>query len=127
MPERVSREGRFARARPLAGKSVTMVGLRQSAAARQRRARMRRRCGMVIRRVGVDEHALASALIAGKRLSEAEALQPQLVERELRLHRCQARILNRRSQRCKRKAAVRKISPSEVRSRFNKDLLNWGT
>jgi hypothetical protein len=86
MPERVSktsRAGRFSRTRPRTGKSVTMVGFRQRAAARQRRARIRRRCGMVIRRVGVDEHALAGALIASKRLSEAEALQPELVEREL--------------------------------------------
>jgi hypothetical protein len=53
------------------------------AAQRQRRARARRRNGHVIRRVDVDEHALATALIASGRLSEAEALRSDLVEREL--------------------------------------------
>jgi hypothetical protein len=54
-----------------------------SAAARARRSRWRRRNGLVPRRIDVDEHALAEALIASGRLTEGEALQPDLVEREL--------------------------------------------
>jgi hypothetical protein len=37
----------------------------------------------VPRRIDVDECALAEALILSGRLSEAEALRPELVEREL--------------------------------------------
>lgn len=54
-----------------------------SAANRARRWRWRRRNGLVPRRIDVDEHALAEAFIASGRLTEAEALRPDLVEREL--------------------------------------------
>lgn len=53
------------------------------AAARARRHRWRRRNGLVPRTLDVDENALAEALIASGRLSEAEALRPDLIEREL--------------------------------------------
>lgn len=53
------------------------------AATRARRWRWRRRNGLVPRRIDVDEHALAEALIASGRLTESEALRPDLVEREL--------------------------------------------
>jgi len=39
--------------------------------------------GSLPRTVDVDEHALAEMLIASGRLSEAEALCPELIEREL--------------------------------------------
>jgi hypothetical protein len=54
-----------------------------SAAARARRARWRRRNGLVPRRVDVDEHGLAEMLIASGRLTETQALSPHLQEREL--------------------------------------------
>jgi hypothetical protein len=54
-----------------------------SAAVRARRSRWRRRNGLVPRTIDVDEHALAEALIASGRLTEQEALQPVLIEREL--------------------------------------------
>jgi hypothetical protein len=53
------------------------------AAVRQRRKRWRRRHGFVPRTIDVDEHALAEALILSGRLTEAEALRPSLIEREL--------------------------------------------
>lgn len=53
------------------------------AAARARRHRWRRRNGLSPRIVDVNEHALAEALILSSRLSETEALRPELVEREL--------------------------------------------
>jgi hypothetical protein len=53
------------------------------AAARARRSRWRRRNGLVPRTIDVDEHALAAALIASGRLTEAEALRSELIEREL--------------------------------------------
>jgi hypothetical protein len=53
------------------------------AANRARRWRWRRRNGLVPRRIDVDEHALAEALIASGRLTESEALRPELLEREL--------------------------------------------
>ena len=56
---------------------------RRAAAIRARRHRARRRNGLVARRVEIDEHALAELLIVTGRLSEAEALQPDLQEREL--------------------------------------------
>jgi len=46
------------------------------AAVRARRARWRRRHGLVPRRIDVDEHALAEALILSSRLSADEALRP---------------------------------------------------
>jgi hypothetical protein len=52
-------------------------------AARARRARWRRRHGLVPRTLDVDENALAAALIASGRLSADEALCPDLIEREL--------------------------------------------
>ena len=54
-----------------------------SAAIRARRARWRRRNGLVPRRIDVDEHGLAEMLIASGRLTEAQALQSDLQEREL--------------------------------------------
>jgi hypothetical protein len=53
------------------------------AAVRARKARWRRRNGLVPRRIDVDEHGLAEMLIASRRLTEAEALCPELQEREL--------------------------------------------
>jgi hypothetical protein len=53
------------------------------AAIRARKARWRRRNGLVPRRIDVDEHGLAGMLIASNRLTEAEALRPELQEREL--------------------------------------------
>jgi hypothetical protein len=53
------------------------------AALRARRARRRRRHGLVPRTIEVDEHGLAAMLIASGRLTEAQALDPALVEREL--------------------------------------------
>jgi hypothetical protein len=50
---------------------------------RQRKARWRRRNGLVQYRIDADEHALAEALIASGRLTEAEALHPDMVRREL--------------------------------------------
>jgi hypothetical protein len=52
-------------------------------ALRARRARWRRRNGLVPRRIDVDEHGLAEMLIASRRLTEAEALRSELQEREL--------------------------------------------
>jgi hypothetical protein len=54
-----------------------------SAAIRQRRTRWRRRNGLVPRQIEVDEHGLAEMLIVSGRLTEAEALRPELQEREL--------------------------------------------
>jgi hypothetical protein len=54
-----------------------------AAAIRARRARWRRRNGLVPRTIDVDEHGLAQALILSGRLTEAEALRPELIEREL--------------------------------------------
>jgi hypothetical protein len=56
-----------------------------AAALRARRFRRRRRDGLVPRTIDVDEQALAEALIQSGRLTEAEALRPDLVERELAL------------------------------------------
>jgi hypothetical protein len=53
------------------------------AATRARRSRWRRRNGLVPRTIDLDEHGLAEALILSGRLSEQEALQPELVEREM--------------------------------------------
>jgi hypothetical protein len=52
-------------------------------ALRARRKRWRRRHGLVPYRIDVDEIALAEALILSTRLTEAEALRPDLVAREL--------------------------------------------
>jgi hypothetical protein len=52
-------------------------------AIRARRARWRRRNGLVPRRIEVDEHGLAEMLISSGRLTEAEALRADLQEREL--------------------------------------------
>jgi hypothetical protein len=52
-------------------------------AKRARRWRRRRRDGLVPRQIDVDEHGLAEMLIVTGRLSEAEALRPDLQEREL--------------------------------------------
>jgi hypothetical protein len=41
------------------------------------------RHGLKPHRIDLDEHALAGALIASGRLTEAEALRPELIEREL--------------------------------------------
>jgi hypothetical protein len=66
------------------GGEVMMLDRPPSAAAiRARRSRWRRRNGLAPRTVDVDEHGLAEALILSGRLSEAEALQPALIEREL--------------------------------------------
>ena len=54
-----------------------------AAAVRARRSRWRRRNGLVPRTIDVDEHALAEALILSGRLTEQEALRPELIEREL--------------------------------------------
>jgi len=62
---------------------VTAAVLKMSAAIRARRARWRRRNGLVPRRIDVDEHGLAEMLIASGRLTEAQALQSDLQEREL--------------------------------------------
>jgi len=53
------------------------------AAIRARRTRWRRRNGLAPHRIDIDEHALAEALILSGRLTEAEALRPELVGREL--------------------------------------------
>jgi hypothetical protein len=53
------------------------------AALRARRTRWRRRNGLVPYQIDADEHALAEALILSGRLTEGEALQPELVGREL--------------------------------------------
>lgn len=55
----------------------------KSARERQRRARWRRRNGLAPYRLDLPEHDLAAALIASERLTEAEALCPELVHREL--------------------------------------------
>lgn len=52
-------------------------------AIRARRYRWRRRNGLVPHRLDLDEHELAEALIASGRLTEAEALHPELIDREL--------------------------------------------
>jgi hypothetical protein len=54
-----------------------------AAAVRARRHRWRRRHGLVPRRIDIDEHGLAEMLIVTGRLTEAEALRPELQEREL--------------------------------------------
>jgi len=54
-----------------------------AAALRARRSRWRRRNGLVPRTIDSDENGLAEALIATGRLTEAEALRPELIEREL--------------------------------------------
>jgi hypothetical protein len=54
-----------------------------SSAARQRRARARRKCGEVVLRVLVHEHDLAQALLASGRLTEGQTLDPARVEQEL--------------------------------------------
>jgi len=54
-----------------------------AAAVRARRMRWRRRHGLSPHPIDVDEHALAEALILSGRLTEAEALRPELVRREL--------------------------------------------
>jgi hypothetical protein len=54
-----------------------------SAAERARRKRWRRRNGLAPWTVNVDENALAEALIATGRLTEAESARPELIEREL--------------------------------------------
>jgi hypothetical protein len=52
-------------------------------ALRARRKRWRRRNGLVPYQIDAAECELAGALIASGRLTEAEALRPELVEREL--------------------------------------------
>ena len=54
-------------------------------AVRSRRKRVRRKQGMASFRVEAHEHRLAEALILSTRLTEAEALQRPLIERELGL------------------------------------------
>lgn len=49
---------------------------------RQRRTRCRRRQGVVVLNVEAHEHRLIEALIAAERLTEAEALRREAVERE---------------------------------------------
>jgi hypothetical protein len=63
----------------------TLGGKRQpsAGAVRARRSRWRRRHGLAPYTIDADEHALAEALIAAGRLSEAEALRPEMVRREL--------------------------------------------
>jgi hypothetical protein len=56
---------------------------RSPAAIRARRSRWRRRNGLVPRTIDIDENAFAEALILSGRLTEAETLQPELIEREL--------------------------------------------
>lgn len=53
------------------------------AAIRARRARWRRRNGLVPRTIDIDEHGLAEALIASGRLTADEALRPEVVDREI--------------------------------------------
>jgi hypothetical protein len=53
------------------------------AAVRARRHRWRRRNGLAPRTIDVDDHGLAEMLIVTGRLTEAEALRPELQEREL--------------------------------------------
>jgi hypothetical protein len=53
------------------------------AAVRARKARWRRRSGLVSLSVELHEHKLAEALIASGRLSPEQALQRDLVAREL--------------------------------------------
>jgi hypothetical protein len=52
-------------------------------AVRSRRKRARRKQGMASFRIEAHEHRLAEALILSTRLSEDEALQRPLIEREL--------------------------------------------
>jgi hypothetical protein len=58
-----------------------MTGLMSTAAARQRRCRVRRRQGLAILRVETNEFRLIDALLAAGRLSEDEALRRALVEK----------------------------------------------
>jgi hypothetical protein len=53
------------------------------AAVRARRTRRRHKVGVTVYRVPVHEHRLAAALIASRRLSDAQALDRSQVEREL--------------------------------------------
>jgi hypothetical protein len=52
-------------------------------AARARKARARRRQGLVCFRVEAHEHRLAEALIEANRLTEGHALERAAIEREL--------------------------------------------
>jgi hypothetical protein len=54
-----------------------------SVAARQRKTRARRRNGLVPMHIDVHEHDTAEAMIRSGRLSEAQALRPVAVAREL--------------------------------------------
>jgi hypothetical protein len=56
----------------------------RTSAARQRRARQRAKDGRAILRLEVDEHLIVSALLDSTRLTEAQALDRRLVERECR-------------------------------------------
>ena len=58
---------------------------RRSSAIRQKRARARRKAGLVCFRLELDEHAVAEALIRAGRLSEAETASHGAVKRELEL------------------------------------------
>ena len=53
------------------------------AAVRQRRARARRRQGMVSLRLDVHEHRLAEALMVSGRLTDTQALERRQIEHEL--------------------------------------------
>jgi hypothetical protein len=68
-----------------------------SAAARQKKARKRRKNGLVCFRVEAVENDLAEALIRSGRLSEDEAARQRRVERELGAVLCEwaARWLDR--------------------------------
>lgn len=54
-----------------------------TAAVRQRRARARRKAGLVPISLEIEENAIAEALIASGRLTEAESARRELVGREL--------------------------------------------
>jgi hypothetical protein len=54
-----------------------------SPAVRARKRRVRRRQGVAVLRVETHEHRLIEALLAAGRLTEVEALQRPLLEREL--------------------------------------------
>lgn len=61
---------------PIAGRRLSAA----SATERQRACRARRRAGLTLLTIEIDENALAAALIASDRLSEAAALEPGRVE-----------------------------------------------
>jgi hypothetical protein len=62
---------------------AALTRLPSAEALRSRRARWRRRNGLVPHLIDVDEHAFAEALIATRRLTEPEALQPARIKGEI--------------------------------------------